>query len=34
MLTIDREERMIELKEEVNNLLEKMNKGKKYKIVT
>ncbi|MBF0464325.1 MAG: transporter substrate-binding domain-containing protein [Nitrospirae bacterium] len=32
-LTIDREERMIELKEEVNTLLEQMNKGSKYKIV-
>ncbi|MBF0536599.1 MAG: hypothetical protein HQK90_16545, partial [Nitrospirae bacterium] len=32
-LTIDREERMIELKEEVNTLREQMNKGGKYKIV-
>ncbi|QWR77600.1 transporter substrate-binding domain-containing protein [Candidatus Magnetomonas plexicatena] len=33
-LTIDREERMIELKEEVNTLLAQMNQSKKYKIVS
>ena len=32
-LTIDREEKMIELKEEINNLLEKTGTEKKYKIV-
>jgi PAS domain S-box-containing protein len=32
-LTIDREEKMIELKEEINNLLEKTGREKKYKIV-
>jgi len=32
-LTINREEKMIQLKEEVNNLLEKTGQEKKYKIV-
>lgn len=32
-LTIDRELRMIQLKEEINTLMELMNKDKKYKIV-
>jgi PAS domain S-box-containing protein len=32
-LTIDREEKMIELKEEINNLLEKTGQEKKYTIV-
>jgi PAS domain S-box-containing protein len=32
-LTIDREEKMIQLKEEVNNLLEQTGREKKYKIV-
>lgn len=32
-LTINREEKMIELKEEINTLLEQMGKDKKYKIV-
>jgi len=32
-LTIDREEKMIQLKEEINNLLEQTGKEKKYKIV-
>jgi PAS domain S-box-containing protein len=32
-LTINREEKMIQLKEEINNLLEQMGKEKKYKIV-
>jgi hypothetical protein len=32
-LTIDREEKMIELKEEINNLLEQAGNKKKYKIV-
>jgi PAS domain S-box-containing protein len=32
-LTLNREEKMIELKEEINNLLEKTGQGKKYKIV-
>lgn len=32
-LTIDREEKMIELKEEINNLLEQTGQEKKYKIV-
>jgi PAS domain S-box-containing protein len=32
-LTIDREERMIQLKEEINALLEQMGREKKYKIV-
>ncbi|MGV8057627.1 MAG: PAS domain S-box protein [Smithellaceae bacterium] len=33
-LTINREEKMIQLKEEINSLLEKMGLEKKYKIVT
>lgn len=33
-LTIDREEKMIQLKEEINNILEQTGKEKKYKIVT
>jgi PAS domain S-box-containing protein len=33
-LTINREEKMIQLKEEINTLLEQMNRDKKYKIVT
>lgn len=33
-LTIDRERKMIQLKEEINTLLEQTGKGKKYKIVT
>jgi hypothetical protein len=33
-LTIDREVKMIQLKEEINVLLEQAGKGKKYKIVT
>jgi PAS domain S-box-containing protein len=32
-LTLNREEKMIELKEEINNLLEKKGQEKKYKIV-
>ncbi|MBI5523783.1 MAG: ABC transporter substrate-binding protein [Desulfarculus sp.] len=32
-LTLGREERMIELKEEINGLLEKMGQGQKYRIV-
>jgi two-component system sensor histidine kinase/response regulator len=32
-LTINREEKMIQLKEEINTLLEQMGKKKKYKIV-
>jgi PAS domain S-box-containing protein len=32
-LTMNREEKMIELKEEINNLLEKTGQEKKYKIV-
>ncbi|MBF0257491.1 MAG: PAS domain S-box protein [Desulfamplus sp.] len=32
-LTINREERMIELKEEINSLMGQLGKGKKYKIV-
>ena len=32
-LTIDREEKMIQLKEEINNILEQTGKEKKYKIV-
>jgi PAS domain S-box-containing protein len=32
-LTIDREERMIELKEEINNLLEQTGQEKKYKVI-
>lgn len=32
-LTIDREEKMIELKEEINNLLEQAGNKKKYKVV-
>lgn len=32
-IAIGREERMIELKEEINDLLEKMGRDKKYKIV-
>ncbi|MBF0112647.1 MAG: PAS domain-containing protein, partial [Desulfamplus sp.] len=32
-LTINREERMINLKEEINQLREELGKGKKYKIV-
>jgi PAS domain S-box-containing protein len=32
-LTIDREEKMIELKEEINNLLEQTGREKKYKVV-
>jgi transcriptional regulator with PAS, ATPase and Fis domain len=32
-LTIDREEKMIQLKEEINNLLEQTGGEKKYKIV-
>jgi PAS domain S-box-containing protein len=32
-LTIDREEKMIELKEEINNLLEQTGQEKKYRIV-
>ncbi|MBF0257489.1 MAG: transporter substrate-binding domain-containing protein [Desulfamplus sp.] len=32
-LTINREERMIELKEEINSLMEQLGKGQKYKIV-
>lgn len=32
-LTINREEKMIQLKEEINNLLEQQGKDKKYKIV-
>ena len=32
-LTIDREEKMIELKEEINNLLEQTGQEKKYKVV-
>jgi hypothetical protein len=32
-LTINREEKMIELKVEINDLLEQMNREKKYKIV-
>ncbi|MBF0119905.1 MAG: transporter substrate-binding domain-containing protein [Desulfobacterales bacterium] len=33
VLTINREERMIQLKEEINLLMEQLGKGKKYKIV-
>jgi PAS domain S-box-containing protein len=33
LLTINREERMIQLKEEINNLLEQAGQEKKYKIV-
>ena len=32
-VAIGREERMIDLKEEINNLLQKMGQAKKYKIV-
>ena len=32
-LTVDREEKMIQLKEEINTLLEQMGREKKYKIV-
>ncbi len=32
-LTVDREEKMIQLKEEINNLMEKKGQEKKYKIV-
>jgi hypothetical protein len=32
-LTLNREEKMIELKEEINNLLEQTGKEKKYKVV-
>ena len=32
-LTINREEKMIQLKEEINNLLEQKGQEKKYKIV-
>jgi hypothetical protein len=32
-LTVDREEKMIQLKEEINALLEQGGRGKKYKIV-
>jgi hypothetical protein len=32
-LTMNREERMIQLKEEINNLLEKTGQEKKYQIV-
>jgi hypothetical protein len=33
-LTINREEKMIQLKEEINTILEQMGREKKYKIVT
>jgi hypothetical protein len=32
-LTVDREGKMIRLKEEINTLLEQMGKEKRYKIV-
>lgn len=33
LLTINREEKMIEINEKVNNLLERTGQEKKYKIV-